>query len=163
MPVPIAPLLSDLISTAEAKLSRRGFLATVPVATVLGAAACNPRHEDKAVEDQKAAAGDPATNSNSRLDTALVNDPGHATAVAAAQAAQLRVYDAALPPLQDQLTHKVHWRSREVPVRIRPDLAIAAWTFEGDVPGPILHVRQGDTIEFTLTNEGTMPHSSRQG
>jgi nitrite reductase (NO-forming) len=27
------------------------------------------------------------------------------------------------------------------------------------VPGPFLHVRQGDTIEFTLTNRGSMQHS----
>jgi nitrite reductase (NO-forming) len=49
--------------------------------------------------------------------------------------------------------------AREVPLRIRQDTVVAAWTFDGDVPGPIVHVRQGDTVEFTLTNEGTLPHS----
>lgn len=44
-------------------------------------------------------------------------------------------------------------------MRVRSDLVVAAWTFEGDVPGPILHVRQGDTVEFTLTNDGSIPHS----
>lgn len=44
-------------------------------------------------------------------------------------------------------------------MRIMDDLVVAAWTFEGDVPGPILHVRQGDIIDFTLTNEGAVPHS----
>ncbi|MGH7995177.1 MAG: multicopper oxidase domain-containing protein, partial [Opitutaceae bacterium] len=34
-----------------------------------------------------------------------------------------------------------------------------AWTFGGTVPGPILHVRQGQTVEVTLINHGTMPHS----
>lgn len=48
---------------------------------------------------------------------------------------------------------------REVPVRIMPDTVVAAWTFDGDIPGPIVHVRQGDTVEFTLTNKGTLPHS----
>jgi nitrite reductase (NO-forming) len=46
-----------------------------------------------------------------------------------------------------------------VPVRILPDTVVAAWTFDGDIPGPIVHVRQGDTVEFTLTNRGTLPHS----
>ena len=30
---------------------------------------------------------------------------------------------------------------------------------DGDIPGPVIHVRQGDTVEFTLTNRGMMPHS----
>jgi hypothetical protein len=46
-----------------------------------------------------------------------------------------------------------------VPVAIRPDTVVAGWTFEGDIPGPVVHVRQGDTVEFTLTNEGAVPHS----
>jgi nitrite reductase (NO-forming) len=36
---------------------------------------------------------------------------------------------------------------------------VAAWTFEGDIPGPVVHVRQGSTVEFTLTNQGQIPHS----
>jgi nitrite reductase (NO-forming) len=49
--------------------------------------------------------------------------------------------------------------SQEVPVCIKPGLVVAGWTFDGDIPGPIIHVRQGDTVEFTLTNRGMMPHS----
>lgn len=35
------------------------------------------------------------------------------------------------------------------------------WTFNGKVPGPMVRVRQGDTIELTLRNDGTshMAHS----
>lgn len=44
-------------------------------------------------------------------------------------------------------------------MRITRDTTVAAWTFEGDVPGPIVHCRVGDTVEFTLTNEGVVPHS----
>src|SRR5215469_17494132 len=35
------------------------------------------------------------------------------------------------------------------------------WTFNGKVPGPMIRVRQGDTIELTLRNDGTshMAHS----
>ena len=36
---------------------------------------------------------------------------------------------------------------------------IAGWTFEGDIPGPLVHCRVGDTIEFTLTNDAEVPHS----
>lgn len=35
----------------------------------------------------------------------------------------------------------------------------AAWTFDGTIPGPILRVREGDTVNIRLRNEGTMNHS----
>jgi nitrite reductase (NO-forming) len=49
--------------------------------------------------------------------------------------------------------------SKEVPVCIKPGVVVQGWTFDGDIPGPIIHIRQGDTVEFTLTNRGIMPHS----
>ncbi len=70
-----------------------------------------------------------------------------------------RRYDPALPPRSSSSITRIHMRAQEVPVCIRPGAVVAAWTFNGDVPGPILHVRQGDKVEFTLTNEGMMPHS----
>ncbi len=34
------------------------------------------------------------------------------------------------------------------------------WTFNGKVPGPLIRVRQGDTVEITLRNDGHLvPHS----
>jgi nitrite reductase (NO-forming) len=35
------------------------------------------------------------------------------------------------------------------------------WTFNGTVPGPFIRVREGDTLELTLTNDkaSTMPHN----
>src|SRR5207342_1847460 len=35
------------------------------------------------------------------------------------------------------------------------------WTFGGTAPGPVIRVRQGDTVHFTLYNDSTigMPHS----
>ncbi|MGG6314229.1 multicopper oxidase domain-containing protein [Paenibacillus macerans] len=35
-----------------------------------------------------------------------------------------------------------------------------AWTFNGTAPGPVIRVKEGDTLEFTLTNmDPEMPHS----
>ena len=48
---------------------------------------------------------------------------------------------------------------KEVLISIAPGIAYHAWTFNGTVPGPILRVRQGQTVHFTLINDGTMPHS----
>ena len=40
-----------------------------------------------------------------------------------------------------------------------PGVRYAAWTFDGRVPGPALHVGQGDTVDFTLVNRANIPHS----
>ena len=41
----------------------------------------------------------------------------------------------------------------------RPASPLTPWTYEGVVPGPILHVKQGDLIQFTLVNDATTGHS----
>lgn len=48
---------------------------------------------------------------------------------------------------------------KELLVTIAPGVAYHAWTFNGTVPGPVLRVRQGQTVHFTLINNGNMPHS----
>jgi plastocyanin len=54
----------------------------------------------------------------------------------------------------------------EVEVQVAPDNALhpggvtyTAMVFNGTVPGPVVSVDQGDTIEFTLINEGDVIHS----
>ncbi|MEZ5100044.1 MAG: multicopper oxidase domain-containing protein [Thermoleophilia bacterium] len=48
---------------------------------------------------------------------------------------------------------------KDVTVEIAPGIQYAAWGFEGGVPGPAIHVRQGQRIRMTLTNGGAIPHS----
>jgi nitrite reductase (NO-forming) len=100
-------------------------------------------------------------NPNSRLDTALHDQVTHGptTQAPTAAVASYHRFDPTLPPLPAQRTQRIAWRAMEVPVKISADTTVAAWTFEGDMPGPIVHCRVGDTIEFTLTNEGVVPHS----
>ena len=38
-------------------------------------------------------------------------------------------------------------------------MKLNAWTFDGVVPGRVVHVRQGDTINFTLRNKAAIGHS----
>ena len=49
--------------------------------------------------------------------------------------------------------------AKELPLPVGKGVPYAAWTFNGQIPGPALRVRQGDTIHLTLRNEGTMNHS----
>jgi nitrite reductase (NO-forming) len=44
-------------------------------------------------------------------------------------------------------------------VTIAQGVRYRAWTFNGTVPGPVIHARVGDTIDVTLTNKAMMGHS----
>jgi nitrite reductase (NO-forming) len=63
-------------------------------------------------------------------------------------------------------TKKVTMIASEVDVQVAPDNALhpggvmyKAMVFNGTVPGPVVSVDQGDTIEFTLINQGQVVHS----
>lgn len=163
---PDPPLLSDLVRNP---LSRRNFLqrATIAGAAIAAASCERPERAEQrtraaAPRDTAAPGGGRMLNSSSRLDTALDihHTPSSGTGEeAGAAAVAYQRYDPRLPPVAPGDTLRLHWTARELPLRIGPSTVVAAWTFEGNVPGPIVHVRQGQTVEFTLRNEGTMPHS----
>ncbi len=142
-------------------LDRRGFLTR---AAVLGAAlpalgttlvACDGgRHESEGRErtrsappDSQQPAAPPHHGSNDDAAPAGSGAPGYTR------------YDPALPPVSPGRTRSLTMAVRELPVHLNRDVTVPAWTFDGTVPGPIVHVRQGDTVEFTLQNDGTLPHS----
>jgi nitrite reductase (NO-forming) len=107
--------------------------------------------------------GNQPHNSDSRLDSAVLKGEHHAgtsaTGSAAQGTAEYHRYDPMLPPAPTTQRIQLHWHAKEVPVRISDDTVVAGWTFEGDIPGPVVHCRVGDTIEFTLTNDVDIPHS----
>lgn len=70
-----------------------------------------------------------------------------------------QTYNALPPAAPEGDTVNINLVVKEVLISIAPGIAYHAYTFNGTVPGPILRVRQGQTVHFTLTNEGTMPHS----
>lgn len=47
---------------------------------------------------------------------------------------------------------KVDLETREVTALLADGVAYRFWTFNGTVPGPMVRVRQGDTVELTLKN-----------
>jgi nitrite reductase (NO-forming) len=166
-------LLSDLTESQ----SRRTFLSRTTALSLaipgVGAAlaACSPsqtsqdssRARGRADTGRSGQTGTGTHNSDSRLDSAVLQ-PGHHAATSATGSANrndaaYRRWAPELPPLPAGGTQQVHFHAREAPVRISDDTVVAAWTFEGDVPGPIIHTRVGDTVEFTLTNDVDIPHS----
>ncbi|MEO5829771.1 MAG: multicopper oxidase domain-containing protein [Rhodanobacter sp.] len=68
--------------------------------------------------------------------------------------------DARLPPLMGTGdTVEVHLDASDNKVSIASGVDYNAWTFGGTVPGPIIHVRQGQKVNVTFSNSGTMQHS----
>lgn len=55
----------------------------------------------------------------------------------------------------------IRLEAREVVGRLADDTTFTCWTFNGTVPGPLLRVRVGDTVELHLKNhpESREPHS----
>jgi len=70
-----------------------------------------------------------------------------------------QTYNAHAPAALQGSTVNVTLTVKEVLISIAPDIAYHAWTFNGTVPGPVIRVRQSQTIHFTLINDGNMPHS----
>lgn len=62
---------------------------------------------------------------------------------------------AALPEVINEIILHTPHAIKEV----APGKAFQIWSFEGSGPGPILHVREGEQVNFTLINDGAMLHS----
>ena len=69
-------------------------------------------------------------------------------------------YDAALPPVPAGDLVKVQMTLKDMVVEVAPGVKYNTWAFDGHgAPGPIVHVREGQTVEMTLKNGGSIPHS----
>lgn len=68
-------------------------------------------------------------------------------------------YNPVLPPVLEGDTVNVQLEVQENLITIAPGVAYHAWTYNGTAPGPVIHLRQGQTVHFTLVNHGTMPHA----
>jgi nitrite reductase (NO-forming) len=69
-------------------------------------------------------------------------------------------YNATLPPVPKGDLVKVTMTLKDMTVEIAPGIKYNTWAFDGHgAPGPIVHVRQGQTVEMTLRNGGAIPHS----
>jgi nitrite reductase (NO-forming) len=77
----------------------------------------------------------------------------------AAQNAETSVYNAALPPVDNQHVKQVTVVAQDTVQEIAPGVKVPLWTFNGSVPAAIVHVRQGDEVHVTFQNKTPLPHS----
>ena len=75
-------------------------------------------------------------------------------------AAAHKPYSATLPPVPTGELVKVQMTLKDMTVEIAPGVEYNTWAFDGHgAPGPVINVREGQTVEMTLTNGGSIPHS----
>ena len=70
-----------------------------------------------------------------------------------------QAYPAAMPAMQPGPVATVNLGIEHSTISIAPGIKYGAWTFDGRAPGPVIHVRQGQTVKVTLMNNAPMPHS----
>ena len=89
---------------------------------------------------------------------ATVVQPSHQTPAATPVVADHTPYPALLPPLTAGVA-QVKIELEDVELEIAPGVKFTAWTFAGGAPGPVIHVKQGQRVHVTMTNNGAIPHS----
>lgn len=64
------------------------------------------------------------------------------------------------PPIErtEPAVVKVALETKEVISEMAPGVFVNYWTFDGQIPGPFIRVREGDTVELTLKNNETSLH-----
>jgi nitrite reductase (NO-forming) len=118
--------------------------------------------DSREASPQPAAQATPAQDHATDHNTALpLNSFAGVVPKNAAELAEAhKPYDATLPPVPAGDLVKVQMTLKDMVVEIAPGVKYNTWAFDGHgAPGPIVHVREGQTVEMTLTNGGSIPHS----
>ena len=58
-----------------------------------------------------------------------------------------------IPRRNHPINHEIAFEAHEVDAEIEPGANFSYMTFNGQIPGPMIRVRQGDTVTLTLSNE----------
>jgi len=141
-----------------------GFL--IPFVIVIGASLAISAHNASNQATQAAASAEAANSSSSSSSASTsagtVPTPsfaGIAPANADAIAMRHAAFPAAMPAAPAGPVAHVHLGIADRTVSIAPGIRYRAWTFGDSAPGPVIHVRQGQKVEVTLTNKAMMAHS----
>lgn len=136
-----------------------GFL--VPIVMIIGLWLAISAH-NASNSAAKAAAGVPSAPTTTAPGVGAVATPSYA-GIAPADAADIAMkhtaFPATLPAAPAGPVAHINLAMADRVVTIAPGISYHAWTFGQTAPGPVIHVRVGQRVDVTLTNNGTMPHS----
>ncbi|HEY7465415.1 MAG TPA: hypothetical protein VIB47_01855, partial [Dehalococcoidia bacterium] len=125
-----------------ARVTRRSFLDRVLVGTSIGASAAIFGAAFAVVDNDDANPSIEATQTQ--------RAPGPTISGKVKEA-----LPAALEPAAAGTTRQVTLDVVDTTLEIGGGVEYQAWTFGGRVPGPVVHVRQGDLVHATLNNKST--------
>ncbi|MEP7058104.1 MAG: multicopper oxidase domain-containing protein, partial [Caldimonas sp.] len=80
---------------------------------------------------------------------AQISSERHSGAFASGSALSL---DAAIKPLAPEPVKEIRLDTSHKIIEIAPGVKFSAWTFGNQVPGPVVRVRVGDRVRFSMTN-----------
>ena len=106
-------------------------------------------------------ADEPAASNSSSLGLQPITGPIPQSTPAPGESRVFRRADGsyqAIPTAQGR-TRIFHIVERNAPWTLKPGLSVMANTYNGVVPGPVLEVRQGDTLVIDYVNNGAVPDS----
>ena len=119
-----------------------------------------PGHGPAGMTGQVTVAGDMAMPGMSETPAASTPPAGAAAAPVADPNAPAYVkHDPAAPKLLPGTVHDIDLPIIETDMTVAEGFVVHAWTFGGTVPGPVIRVKVGDTVNVHLTNRGAMSHS----
>ena len=124
--------------------------------------ACRPSpapHAGAGTRAPAAPRGDSAAVAAQSPDSTPPANVSHGEAPVGGPDAARAPVEARLAPRERTRRHRLRLEIHHAIVTVAPGVTYAAWTFENRVPGPTLHVGQGDTVDFTLVNRANIPHS----
>lgn len=73
--------------------------------------------------------------------------------------ADWKPYDPTLQPAPGGTEHNITLTATEKVMEVAPGVKQEMWTFNDQVPGPVLHGKIGDVFTVTLKNDGKLGHS----
>jgi len=129
--------------------------AMIPIGIWMASSAQNARDDARAAAAKVSAGAPAATAHTGAMHSFTGASPANADALAAAHHA----FPATLPAAPAGPVANVNLLLKDVTVQIAPGVKYAAWAWAGGAPGPVIHVRQGQQVKITLTNDGAIPHS----
>jgi len=141
--------------------------AMIPIGIWLAASAQDAKHDAQAAAAKVSATStgggtatmNMAATSSTAGSRASASFAGIAPANADAIAMKHAAVPAELPAAPVGPVAHVRLTIQHKVISIAPGIRYDAWTFGDSVPGPAIHVRQGQRVVVTLVNSAPMPHS----
>jgi nitrite reductase (NO-forming) len=125
----------------------RHLLVLLPI-LVLGCGGESPRTQSPATTTKSAAAPDGPAPAEMSHGEAKIGDP----AVPLQRSAEA-------PPRSTVRRHQVRMTTAHVRHVVSPGVVYEGWAFDSVIPGPVVRVTVGDTVDFTIVNVSPIPHS----